>query len=295
MSRNMYYYTSLERVMRAISLANNLSLTVSNCIISKPSPVAGTWKENTTTKNTVVKISQVEPAVTYNGRNWVTYDRVHISDMLRQLPNFDTLRVDNPKTTQDLLRAINRRWGYGLESTDIVTDPITLDENGKATVTMVMHPDSLLYVGSHTFSIVPGDAMLSENVTTTVQPGFVYPDGSMDYTGSNRGYAQPYSYSYDFTTKSTELHAMQVGTTLTGLADVFKYITGTTWTNTGSDADNSLTFDGAEILYNGLNSTDYPTSSAYKYVMIVKMGSKSKLVGKMYVQYNDKDDPNAPK
>ena len=70
MSRNLFYYTGLERVMRAISLANGLNpaVTVDNCIISKPAPVAGSWKEVTTTKNTVVKISQTVPAVTYNGK-----------------------------------------------------------------------------------------------------------------------------------------------------------------------------------------------------------------------------------
>lgn len=296
MSRNLFYYTGLERVMRAISLANGLNpnVTVDNCIISKPAPVAGSWKEVTTTKNTVVKISQTVPAVTYNGKNWVVYDRVPISAMLNRLPDPTVLRVDNPKTVKDLLRAINRRWGIGLEDRDIIDDPIVLDSDGKATVTMMIHPDSYLYTGSFTFSVVPGDAMLSENVTTTAQAGFTYPDGNIDYVGGQKGYAQPYSYSFDFTLKETELRALKVGTDLTGLADILTYITKTTWTNSASDVDNAYTVTGAEILYNGLNSTDYPTSSAFKYLVIVKMGPKCKLQGKMYLQFNDKDDPNSP-
>ena len=296
MPRNLFYYTGLERVMRAISLANNLNpaLTVDNCIISKPAPVAGSWKEVTTTKNTVVKISQTVPAVTYNGKNWATYDRVPISSLLNLLPNPTVLKVDAPKSVKDLLRAINRRWGIGIEDRDVIDDPIVLDSDGKATVTMMIHPDSYMYTGSFTFSVVPGDAMLTENVSTTTLNGFTYPDGNIDYVGGSKGYAQPYSYSFDFTLKNTELHALKVGTDLTGLADILTYITKTTWLDGASDADGTYTITGSEILYNGLNSVDYPTSSAFKYLVIVKMGPKCKLQGKMYLQFNDKDDPNSP-
>ncbi|QXO09862.1 hypothetical protein pEaSNUABM38_00140 [Erwinia phage pEa_SNUABM_38] len=295
MSRNLFYYTGLERVMRAITLANGLTnLTTSNCVISKPAPISGSWKENTTTKNTVVKISQTIPAVTYNGKNWVTYDRVPIASMLNLLPNAATLKVDYPTNVYALLRAINRRWGIGLGEADVINDPITLDGDGKGTVTMMIHPDSYLYTGSFTFNIIPGDANLDENVTVTTLSGMNYPDGSTTALAGSKGYAQPYSYSFDFTLKEAELRTLKVGTDLGTLADILTYITKTTWTNGASDADNAYTLLGSEILYNGLNSSSYPTSSAFKYLVIVKMGPRCKLQGNMYLQFNDKDDPNSP-
>lgn len=294
MSRNLFYYTSKERVVVAINRQNNLSLTVLNCIISKPAPISGSWRELNTTKNTVVKISQVVPAIVYNGKNWVTYDRRNIDEFLKLLPNSDKLYVDNPTKMSDLLRAINRRWGYGLMPEDIVEAPIVLDGERKATVELIMHPESLLWIGSHTFNILPGDAMLNENVTTSTLAGMNYPNGNTDYVGGSKGYAQVYGYQYDFTLKSTELHAIQAGTNLIGLKEILTYITGMTWLFGGSDADNSLTLDGAEVLYSGLNTSSYPTSSAFKYLVVLKMGSKCKYTGNMYIQYNDKDDPNSP-
>lgn len=293
MPRNIFYRTALQRIVTAINKENNLSLTVSNCIISKPSPISGSWKEMNTTKNTVVKVSQVVPAVTYNGRNWCMYNRVQLSAFLNQLPNPTSLAADAPKTTHDLLRAINRRWGMGLETTDIINEPITLDADGKGQVAIIAHPESLMWIGSHTFNVVQGDARLDENVTTTTMPGFTYPNGSVDHA-TNYGYAQPYSYQFNFTLRSDLLHAFTTGTTLTGLADILTYITGTTWLNSGSDGVRTYTLDGAEITYNGLNNANLPTNSAFKYVMIVKTGANCILKGNLYIQFNDVDDPNSP-
>lgn len=294
MSRSIFLQSNLQRVITAINTQNNLSLTVSNCIVSKPAPVSGSWREQTTTKNTVVKVSQTVPAVTYNGKNWVTYDRRDISTFLKLLPNSDKLAVDHPTKMSDLIRAINRRWGYGIELTDVIDEPIVLDGDGKATVVMVMHPESLLWIGSHTFNILPGDAMLNENVTTVALSGMNYPDGTNTVADASKGYAQPYSYQFDFTLRSTELHNVKVGTDLTGLVEALTYITGTTWVNTGADANNTYTLDGAEVTYAGLNTSDRPTSSAFKYLVVLKMGAKSKLSGNMYIQYNDKDDSTSP-
>lgn len=294
MSRNLFYYTPQERVIRAINIQNSLSLTTSNCIISKPAPISGSWRELNTTKNTVVKISQVVPSVLYNGRNWVTYDRQPIDAFLKLLPNSDKLYVDNPTKMSDLLRAINRRWGYGLMPEDIVEGPIVLDSERKATVELIIHPESLLWIGSHTFEILPGDAMLNENLTTTTLAGMNYPNGNTEYVGSSKGYAQVYGYQYDFTLKSSELHAISAGTNLDTLKDTLTYVTGQTWLNSGADAENSLTLDGAEVLYSGLNTSSYPTNSAFKYLVVLKMGSKCKFTGNMYIQYNDKDDPTSP-
>lgn len=294
MPRSLFYYTALERVIRAINIANSLSLTEANCIISKPAPVSGSWNEMNTDKNTVVKVSQKVPAVTYNGKNWCVYNRTTLSAFLNQLPNPNVLKVDKPATTHDLIRAINRRWGMGLELTDIVkTDITTLDENGAGQVAIFAHPESLMWIGSHTFNVTQSDAMLSENVTTTTMPGFTYPDGTYDPV-TNYGYAQPYSYQYDFTLRSTELHALKANDSVAALVEVLTYITGSTWTNAASDANPSQTLTDAVITYNGLNTGSMPTNSAFKYVLVLKMGAKSKFKGNMYLHYNDKDDSNVP-
>lgn len=294
MPRSIFYYTALERVIRAINTANGLSLSDTNCIISKPAPVSGSWNEMNTDKNTVVKVSQRVPAVTYNGKNWCVYNRTTLTAFLNQLPNANSLKVDKPKTTHDLIRAINRRWGMGLETTDIVNSPITtLDENGTGQVAIFAHPESLMWIGSHTFNVAQSDAMLNENVTTTTMPGFTYPDGTYDPV-ANYGYAQPYSYQYNFTLRSDQLHAIKANDAVDPLVEILTYITGSAWTNAEADAAASQTLTGSVITYNGLNTASMPTNSAFKYVLVLKMGAKSKFKGTMYLHYNDKDDSNVP-
>jgi hypothetical protein len=107
--------------------------------------------------------------------------------------------------------------------------------------------------------------------------------------------AQVYSYPFNFSAYRDQLLAFTpgilTGTPLTTMVGILNGITTSTWYST---TQSNYGLAGAEVLSVGLNdAVAMPTNSKYKYVLALKLpATTTNIVGTMYLQFNDVDDPN---
>lgn len=270
--------------------------TTANVLFSVPAPVAGTWREGTTTKNTFVKATAA-PTADFKGKTVLVYDRLTMSDFshfrpTRPLPCY---QVDS---VHDILSNILYYYAIKLTTDDVEDDPITLDGEGKGTVTIRAKTTSLKWLGSLTFDIVPGGALVDTYVQVTKLNGLNYP--VTDETTQTS--ALVYCYGIDFTAFRDVFLPIEDEQTITP-ADALKVVDalkaldkGTAaalWT--GVDATATLwNIFGAKVVYNGLNSLAYSSNSAYKYILVLELANTvTKPTGRFILHYNDPEDPNA--
>ncbi|MCT7475975.1 hypothetical protein N5V81_13410 [Escherichia coli] len=158
---------------------------------------------------------------------------------------------------------------------------------------MLLHPESIGWVGQATFKVVKGDESLVSAVTTNVLTGLKYPNGQMGSKPLLRSLQRFYSYPYNFTKYRDALLAytpgILSGQPLTDMVNLLKDITGTAWVATTSA---SYGLAGAEVVSVGLNDpVAMPTNAKYKYALVLKLPvTCTTIVRTLYLQFNDLDD-----
>jgi len=183
-----------QSLMDYVNAANATTrFTVNNVLFSVPAPVAGTWREGTTTKNTYVKATAA-PTADFKGKTILVYNRLQLGDFAKFRPT-RPLPCYQVSTVHDILSNILYYYAIRLTTDDVENDPITLDGQGKGTVTVRAKAGSLKWLGSVTFDIVPGGALVDNYLQTKILNGLNYP--VTDETTQTS--ALVYCYGLDFT------------------------------------------------------------------------------------------------
>lgn len=266
-----------------------------NLILSQPAPVAGTWLDEVTDKNTYLKVTAA-PTAPFKGRATIRYDRLNLGDFahfrpVRQLPAYQ------PATTHDLLPAILYYYGLNIGPDDVEDTPLSLT-GGAGTVTLVAKATSFIWLGSLTFDVIEGGADLNELITVASLEGLDYPVPNPDTQVS----ALLYVYPMDATNYRDQLLLIPDDAILTsGDAETLRSALTALDTGVGknlwntSNASTEWSLEGATVVFNGLNSLAYPTNQAYKYVMAVELRVGVTVpTGIFYLHYNDPEDPDSP-
>lgn len=282
-----------DSVLRAINAANSASYTLNDIVLSTPKPVAGTWREGTTSHNSFLKIS-ANPAGGLDGSSYYTFDRLNLGDFNYFKPS-RPLPAYGVNTTKDLLRNILYYFGLNIQDDDILDEPVSLT-NGAGTVTINANPNSYGWLGSLSFEVSPGGADLAGLITTKALNGLNYP-----VEDPNSISALMYMYPYDFTASRDALLALTQGSALTqGQADALVTMIKAKDTGSGaalwnSDAgQNTWSLAGATVFFNGLNNSGLPTNSKYKYAVGLELrAGVTAPVGRFYLQFSDPEDPNS--
>lgn len=281
-------------ILNAINTANNISLKMTDIVFSTPQVVAGSWRDQQTDKNSVMRVSAA-PESNYQGSAIQLYDRLSLSS-LAFISGFKLVAPD-AQTTHDLLANIKIFTGVEFTVDDLENLPITTVDN-KRTAVLSAKPGSLGWVGNISLEVKEGGILLSDVVSQSNLPGLKYPNEEavpgVDTMGSI------YLYGYDFTKYNTDLIGLVSGVIApadaTKLVDMLKVVDisagKTLWNNDASSTEWSL--EGATITRNGLNNTStLPTNPAYKYVLgITLKPSVTTPKGVLYLHYNDPFNPN---
>lgn len=288
------YQASDAVILAALNSQNSIAVKATDIVYSAPKDIRGTDKGLSTGKNTMVKISAAPVGSTWTGKKNLYYNRYNFADLLVLIG--DTLSIGGSvKHIHDGLIGLNNRYGFVFATTDLENSEVLWDADGTTgTVVLKALSTSLGWIGTQTMKVVKGDESLESSVTTNVLSGLKYPNGQMGSETVASVMAQVYSYPYDFSKYRDTLLLMtpQVisGQVLTDMTNLLKDITGTAWVATTAGA---YGLANAEILSVGLNDpVTMPTNSKYKYVLVLKLPATSTtIVGTLYLQFNDLDDP----
>jgi hypothetical protein len=291
------FITPKQSIMDYINAANGVTrFTTLNTVLSTPQPVAGTWREGTTTKNTFVKATAA-PGADFKGKTYLVYDRLQLGDFRHFRPT-RTLPCYQVTSVHQILSNILYYYAIRLGVDDVEDDPIVLDGQGKATITVRAKPGSLVWLGSVTFDIVPGGALIDTYMSATNLNGLNYPVD--DFTTQTS--ALIYTYGYDFSLYRDQFLLIDDGGVITQpqaqlIADALKAldkgIGAALWVGVNATATLWNLF-GATCVYNGLNTIEYSSNPAYKYIMVLELaGTVTKPSGRFILHYNDPEDPNA--
>ena len=236
----------------------------------------------------------------------VTSNRLDMGAMFRNTNVF--LDVHNPKSSTDLLAALNRGYGLALVEKDIVpaaiadgvnppvTDPEAPDVD-PTDHTITMHADCPSFIGNLLVKIGPKPATgerLNLVITKTELTGLAYPDGDSETKG--QGYV--YSYGVDCSPLAAYFESLAgtaAGTALdeARLAKELNKVFFEEWKVSDVDAD--FNTKGAKLSYIGPTSTTSPQGTVYRpgvnqaftEVMIVELGSLcNNLQGLLWLHYN---------
>jgi len=99
---------SHRSLVEYINATNNINLALDDVYFGKPQAIAGTWREDTVDKNTIVRIVATENSA-YRESTLIVYDRLDIGN-LGKLLNFK-ISAYVPETVHDLILPIWRRYG----------------------------------------------------------------------------------------------------------------------------------------------------------------------------------------
>jgi len=288
----MLQYPSLDSLLYYVNLANATSYSLTDLLVSKPQVVEGSWHEQVTLKNTVVRLSAA-PGSPYKGNKQVVYDRLNLAN-LAGLKGFQVLAYQIPDV-HGLIPAIANYTGLHFSTADLNNVPLVDNGDGNLKAVLTAHPDSIAWVGSVELIVKPGGVPLDSAVVEPNLPGLNYPTANDTDT-----FGAVYLYGYDFTTYFSDVSMIAPGVLSSGNAD--KLVTAlkaldissgaALWTNT--DGATAWNLKGASVVSNGLNSSSLPTNQSYKYVMALNLAAGVITpAGTMYLHYNDPFDPNA--
>lgn len=278
-----------------INYTNGVNLRDDMVFFSPPFPVEGSFREGTTDRNTIVRITARPEYNDYRGSTIVVYNRLPAAN-LNDLLDF-TLETNNPQTTHDLIEPIWRRYGIIFDTDDITDEPIVNtnpDTEGPFTAKVKCHPQSLKWLGEFDVVLLDGRVEFRDFLTQTVLPGMNYPVEGDGQQGS----AIVYAYSLDFTGAKDIIETYPVDYVVdefdTELVTAFQAID----VNQGKDLWNidpenpEWSLHGAEVFYNGVNDESLPTNNKFKYVMGLRLrDTVTTPPGVMYIHYNDPFDP----
>lgn len=290
------YQPSKDVLLAAVNSQNSLNVKMTDIVWSAPKDIRGTDKETTTQRNTMVKITADGVAgSTWSGKKNLYYNRMKVQDLAIILG--DTLAIGPSNATlHAALVGLNQRYGFALETTDWLDADIEWNGDKTAgTVKVTADPEAVGWIGEYTFKVVKGDESLVSSVTTNVLTGLKYPNGQMGSETVNAIIAPVYSYPYNFTKYRDALLAFTPGILsgqpLTDMVNLLKDITGASWLATTAA---TYGLAGAEVLSVGLNDpVAMPTNAKYKYVLALKLPATcTNIVGTLYLQFNDLDDPS---
>ncbi len=267
-------------------------------IFGTPQPTAGTWYEDTTDRNTVIRITANEESK-YQGTVLALYDRLDVSKLPLLIPSF---RVNTylPETTHDIVDAVKRRYGVFLDKEDVLLEQLVdvLVDNSNPDVPvyrLTMASEAIGWVGQLDVPVGVGDALLADYLSTDTLPGLNYP---VEGDGTN-GSALMYFYGVDFTDWKDTIETIPEGTIFDETSTAILSVIQEADTQSGKNlwnldpAQTQWSLHGAEVVYNGLNDSALPTKSTYKYVMGIQMrGDMTTPPGVAYLHYNDPFDPD---
>lgn len=287
------FVDSKQAVLNYINAANSVTrFNLDNVTMSKPKPVEGSRHMDKTLKNTYATVVPGTAGI-FKGRKSIYYNRLLLNDFAR----FRATRVlKTPAVTSvhGLLPAIQFYYAIKLSTADVEDDPITLDQDGKATVTVRAKADSPLWLGSITFDLIPGGYDLTQAVTTLWMTEFKYPIPNFD-TGSS---AALIAYPIDATYYRDELLMIEEGELHgDGLAKVVEALLALDYSSdgkllwNGSAASTEWSLAGATVFYNGLNEAALPTNPAFKYVIGIELRADVSIPsGRFYIHYSDPEN-----
>lgn len=282
-------------LLQLINTNNTLTLKLTDITWSNPQVVAGSWREQSTLKNTAARVT-ADPASAFQGSVTQLYDRLQLAS----LANFAGFRVLAPATAttvHELLSSIAYTTGVRFTTEDLENLSITTEDSKRYAV-LSAKPTSLGWIGSLKMEVLSGGVALDTAVVQPVLPGLLYPNPEAVPGTDTMG--SVYLYGYDFTAYYPDINGLIPGPL--ALADATKMVAmlkaidvsagKTLWTTDAAATAWSL--DGAVITRNGLNNTSsLPTNPAYKYVLGIQ--PKSTLTapkGVMYLHYNDPFNPD---
>lgn len=289
------FINSKQALLNYLNGANSTTLfTLTNLVWSQPQPVAGSWMEGTTLKNTFMKVNAA-PDAPFKGRQTIKWDRLELGDFSHFKPTRG-LPAYLPATTHDLIPNILYYFGLFLTTDDIVSEPVVLDVQGAGTVTITAKPTSVLWTGSLSFDVVQGGANIATLLVNKELDGLKYPVSDPATQTS----ALIYAYPMDMTAYRDQFLAIAEGTLTqeqaTLIVNALKAVDSGTakalWTDTAGATAWALA--GAKVVHNGLNGLAYPTNQSYKYIMALELRADVTVpTGRFFLHYNDPDDPNS--
>lgn len=289
------FVDSKQALFNYLNAANSTTqFTATNLAWSDPKPIAGTWMEGTTTKNTYAKVTPKQGAG-FESKTTVKYDRLTLADFAKFRPT-RPLPVYQPATTLDLLSNILYYFGLVLGPQDILSEPVVLDAQGAGTVTIKAKDTSPLWLGQLSFDVVQGGANIDTLTTVKALNGLNYPVADPATQTS----ALLYTYPLNLTGYRDQLLAMAEGVLSSANADILVTALkaldqgpgAALWNN--SDSSSTWSLNGANVIFCGLNSMVFPTNQSYKYVMCLELrGGVTTPTGRFYLHFNDPDNPNS--
>lgn len=286
---------SKRSLVEYINAANNATLTAEELLFGRPAPIAGTWRESNTERNTIIRITAKEISI-FRESTLIMYDRLDLAVMNDML----TFKIDAylPMTTHDLLLPVWRRYGIFISPDDIVNLPLEDALVGEGEVPqyqLTAIEDAIGWTGQCVITVEEGDAVLGDYLTEAHLYGLNYPVEGDGSTGS----AIAYTYALDFTSQKDVLETYPVDMELDEFCEDLLEAIKAVDTGDGKDKWNldpestEWSLHGALVVYSGINNIVLPTNSSYKYVLGIQLPERvTTPPGIMYLHYNDPFDPN---
>lgn len=299
------YLPTEELVVHQINDDNpNAKISLDKVTLSKPKAVDLTGADGK--KRNSEFVVSARKGKGFRDTVTVTANRLNMAAMFRNTNVF--LDVHNPKSSTDLLAALNRGYGLALVESDIVpadiadgVNPPVTDPEAPEFVpvdhTITMHADCPSFIGTLAVKIGPKPATgerLNLVITKTELDGLAYPDGSSETKG--QGYV--YSYGVDCSPLLPYFESLAgtaAGTALdeARLAKELNKVFFEEWKVNATGAD--FNTKGAKLSYIGPTSTTTPQGTVYRPgvnqafsdVMIVELGTLcNNLQGLLWLHYN---------
>lgn len=270
---------SVNSVLTAINAANSgLALTLAEIQFSAPRANDATWQGETLTGNTLIRVT---PNTTskYTGTTVVGYDRLNLSVLFNLLGGVVRL-PDTVTTIAAAAPYFDALYSLTMRTADFIDGPIVDNGDGTRTMVLTAAADAIAWVGTATFTVKNAPVSVNNVITTTVLDGYQY------LHDTTKGFAESYSYPYDFTDQFAVLSTITMQTTnFTSLAAALTAITGDAWAVSGAAG---FSLGGAVVMEAGINQPEWPTNQNYKYAVVIQLGSVStNLEGNLILHFND--------
>jgi len=281
----------LTRLLATVSSSNGLNpqMTMANTQVSRPASLVGTWRGTTTDKNTAIRVTGIE-GVAYHGSNYILYNRIGLGVINELRGDFskNPIQIGAIKRKSELVAYLNRYFGYGLKTTDIVDGDVVTPTDG-STFTVHLDPiaDHYQFNAGYDFICQATGAVATQTVKKVDLSGLLYP--SADLTAQQAYIA---TYPISFTPEFATLSKLTVDSGVDQkICDILvKYV------NAGFTlAAGDYSLSGAKIKYAALNSPAVAANSAYKYVVTIQLSNDSvKMRGLLILQFNEPFDLTVP-